>query len=196
MTEEIFSRSSGVTPLSPLPADFRAFHQLKRPAYVRWAELHLGSRTAGEEAADRAFEQLAVDWQQILSRENPTAYAWTLLKRRIDEVAQSLGRRPVVADTAAFETQGLWAAVDPVGELERTLSVHQAIRDLPERQHDVVMLRYCLGYTNTETADILGITVPGVRSTARYAKRRLREVLVPDGPPCPEKGDRDDDFAH
>ncbi|MFI0820765.1 sigma factor-like helix-turn-helix DNA-binding protein [Streptomyces sp. NPDC021098] len=44
-------------------------------------------------------------------------------------------------------------------------------------QHDVIVLRYCLGHTITETADILGITEPGVRSTARYAKRRLKEAL-------------------
>lgn len=38
-----------------LPADFRACHQLYRAAYVRWAEIHLGSGADAEEAVDHAF---------------------------------------------------------------------------------------------------------------------------------------------
>lgn len=160
-----------------LPADFRAFHQLKRPAYVRWAELYLGNRHDAEEAADHAFEQLLWAWPQVLAKENPPAYAWAVLKHRTADLARARKRRAVVIDTAAFETRALHNAVDPIGELEESLSIYQAIRGLPERQHDVIVLRYCLGHTTAETADILGITEPGVRSTARYAKRRLMEAL-------------------
>ncbi|MGP4114904.1 RNA polymerase sigma factor [Streptomyces sp. 4N509B] len=163
--------------LSPLPADFRAFHQLYRPAYVRWAELYLGTRADAEEAVDRTFEQLAADWREVLSRDSPAGYAWTILKHRTIDAARARGRRPVVMDTAAFETRALHTAVDPIGELEESLSIYQAIRELPERQHDVIVLLYCIGYTTAETADILGISVPGVRSTARYARHRLKEAL-------------------
>jgi RNA polymerase sigma factor (sigma-70 family) len=171
------ARRTGVAPLSPLPADFRAFHQLYRPAYVRWAELYLGARADAEEAVDRAFEQLAADWAEVLRLDSPAGYAWTLLKHRTIDAARARGRRPVVMDTAAFETHALHTAVDPIGELEESLSIYQAIRELPERQHDVIVLRYCIGYTTAETADILGISEPGVRSTARYARHRLKEAL-------------------
>ncbi|WP_329012245.1 hypothetical protein [Streptomyces sp. NBC_00690] len=78
MTEEIpqFSGHVAALPALPgLPSDFRAFHQLYRAPYVRWAELFLGSWADAEEAVDLAFEQLALDWLQVLSQPVPQAYA-------------------------------------------------------------------------------------------------------------------------
>lgn len=177
MTEPVPPRHAGVAPLTPLPADFRAFHQMYRPAYVRWAELYLANREHAEEAVDHAFERLAADWADALRMDSPAGYAWAVLKRHTVEAARVRGRRPVVMDTAAFETEALHNAVDPIGELEESLSLFQAISELPERQHDVIVLRYCIGYSTEETADILGLSVPGVRSTARYAQHRLKETL-------------------
>ncbi|GAA4672416.1 hypothetical protein [Streptomyces youssoufiensis] len=54
-SEEAHPRPSGAV-VPKLPAGFRAFHQLYRARYVRWAELHLGSRADAEEAVDSAFE--------------------------------------------------------------------------------------------------------------------------------------------
>ncbi|MFF2847385.1 RNA polymerase sigma factor [Streptomyces sp. NPDC058001] len=134
-----------------LPADFCAFHQLYRARYVRWAEAHLGSRADAEEAVDSAFEQLAIDWAQVLRQPVPEAYAWKVVKNRTIDVARDRGRRPSVVDVASFETRALHRAVDPIGELEESLSIYQAINQLPERQFDVIVLRYCLGYDTAET---------------------------------------------
>ncbi|WP_342671146.1 RNA polymerase sigma factor [Streptomyces chattanoogensis] len=71
-------------------------------------------------------------------------------------------------------------AVDKIGELEEGLHIYAAIRALPERQHDTIVLLYCLGYSVGEAADILGVSQAGVRSTARYARHRLREILDTD----------------
>ncbi|WP_223284115.1 RNA polymerase sigma factor [Streptomyces sp. FBKL.4005] len=176
MTGQGQRRPSGAV-VPQLPADFRAFHQLYRACYVRWAELHLGSRVDAEEAIDSAFEQLAIDWPRVLSQPVPEVYAWKVVKNRTIDVARARGRRPSVVDFAAFETRSLHQAVDPIGELEESLSIYQAITQLPERQFDVIVLRYCLGYDTKDTADIMGITVAGVRSTARYARRRLKHAL-------------------
>lgn len=176
MTERTPSRPSGAL-LPKLPADFRAFHQMYRARYVRWADLHLGSRADAEEAVDVTFEQLAIDWRHVLTQPVPEAYAWKVLKHRIIDIARARGRRPSVVEVAAFETRALHQAVDPIGELEQSLSIYQAINALPDRQRDIIVLRYCLGYDTPATADVLGITEAGVRSTARYARRRLKEAL-------------------
>ncbi|MEU5610555.1 sigma-70 family RNA polymerase sigma factor [Streptomyces sparsogenes] len=175
--EEHLSRPPGVAGAAALPADFRAFHQLYREAYVRWAEIHLGSNADAEEAVDHAFEQLALAWPTVLSQPTPEAYAWRVVKNRTIDLARRRGRRPVVADVAAFETHDLRTATDPIDELETSLLVYEAINELPDRQRDVIVLRYSLGYDAATTARILGISPAGVRSTARHARRRLRQVL-------------------
>ncbi|GAA2350443.1 RNA polymerase sigma factor [Streptomyces violaceusniger] len=175
MTKGFDFPDSGLTP--GMPVEFEAFYEMHRADYIHWAELYLGNRADAEEAVDRAFEQLALDWPEVLVQEKPAAYAWVVMKHRTIDVARERGRRLELIDTAPFETVELRNAVDPIGELEESLKIYRAISALPERQHDVIVLRYCLGHTITETADILGITEAGVRSTARYAKRRLKEAL-------------------
>ncbi|WP_244409270.1 RNA polymerase sigma factor [Streptomyces albofaciens] len=164
-------------PALGLPADFRAFHQLYRAGYIRYAELHLGSRADAEEAVDLAFEQLMLAWQTVLRQPVPEAYAWRVVKNRTIDHARARGRRPVVVDVAAFETLSLRHALDPISELEESLTLYQAIGALPERQRDVMLLRYALGYATKETARLMGITEAGVRSTIRHALRRLRQAF-------------------
>ncbi|TJZ59337.1 sigma-70 family RNA polymerase sigma factor [Streptomyces piniterrae] len=163
--------------MTELPAEFRAFHQLYRGVYVHWAELYLSNRADAEEAVDQAFEQLYLAWSDVLQHENPNAYAWTVVKHRTIDYARARGKRPTVVDTAAFETTALRDAADEIGALEESLHIYEAIRALPDRQHDTIVLRYCLGYTVSETADILGVTEAGVRSTVRYARHRLKVAL-------------------
>lgn len=116
-----------------LPADFRAFHELYRGAYVYWAD--------AEEAVDAALEQLFFAWADVLKKRNPTAYTWRVVRFRTIDLARARGRRAVVVDTAVFETESLRQASDPIEELEMSLEIYQAVRTLPDRQHDVFILR-------------------------------------------------------
>ncbi|MEU3350158.1 sigma-70 family RNA polymerase sigma factor [Streptomyces sp. NPDC037389] len=177
MSEDHRTRPPGVAALPGMPADFQAFHQLYRGPYVRWAQLHLKSRADAEEAVDLAFEQLAVAWPDVLRQPAPEAYAWKVVKNRTTDLARARGRRPVLVDNAAFETTTLRQADDPIDALVESLALYQAINALPDRQRDVMVLRFGLCYSTKETARILGITEAGVRSTVRYARKRLRQTF-------------------
>ncbi|WP_308251465.1 RNA polymerase sigma factor [Streptomyces albireticuli] len=48
---------------------------------------------------------------------------------------------------------------------------------LPERQYDVIVLRYVLGYPTSRVAEIMGISPATVRSHVRGARRRLAHDL-------------------
>ncbi|MEU8727642.1 sigma-70 region 4 domain-containing protein [Streptomyces antimycoticus] len=52
-----------------------------------------------------------------------------------------------------------------------------AMARLPERQFDVMVLRYALAFDTKLTARVMGVTEATVRSTARTAKRRLAGEL-------------------
>jgi RNA polymerase sigma factor (sigma-70 family) len=168
---------AGAAPMTTLPLDFEAFHRMHRPAYVRWARAYLKNKADAEEAVDWAFEQLLVAWPEVLATESPAAYAWKVMKNRTIDVCRARGRREALVDTAAFETAALREAVDPIGQLEESISIFQAIEALPERQRDVIVLLYSHGHSVREAADHLGITPAAVRSTARYARHRLQETL-------------------
>lgn len=159
------------------PLDFQAFHTLYRGDYVRWAEMYLGSRADAEDAVDEAMLELLAQWAKVLKQAEPAAYAWWLVKNRVKDAARARDRRQKLTD-AIFATRSLYESTDdPIGELETTMALWQAIDGLPERQHDVALLRMALGCSTSETAGVLGITEATVRSTLRDARRRLAEAL-------------------
>jgi RNA polymerase sigma-70 factor (ECF subfamily) len=63
------------------------------------------------------------------------------------------------------------------GVMEESLGLYTAIRGLSERQHDVIILRYVLGYSDQRVAFLLGIDPKTVRSHVRFAKQRLAREL-------------------
>ncbi|MGJ5748580.1 sigma-70 family RNA polymerase sigma factor [Streptomyces puniciscabiei] len=57
--------------------------------------------------------------------------------------------------------------------MESRIGLYEAIARLPERQFDVVLLHYILGYDFGKTAKLMGIRQATVRSLCRHAKERL-----------------------
>lgn len=52
-----------------------------------------------------------------------------------------------------------------------------AVRALPDRQRDCVLLRYFAGLTDAETAETLGVSVGSVKTHLHRAREGLRPVL-------------------
>ena len=57
------------------------------------------------------------------------------------------------------------------------LTLRQAIRSLPEREQQVLLLRYYKGLTQSRTAAVLGVSQVQVSRIERRAVQRLRQVL-------------------
>lgn len=177
MTQEESLKYRPAAPVAPLPLDLGAFHQTHRVAYVRWAERYLGNRQDAEEAVDQTFEDLARNWSVVLSKANPAAYAWTVMKNRTIDHARARGRRPLLCEAEVFETVAVSAGADPFEALQDSLALAEAVNQLSERQKDVFFLRHREGFSVAEVATHLGITEAGVRSIDRYAKHHLRQIL-------------------
>lgn len=60
---------------------------------------------------------------------------------------------------------------------EQALEIWDAVGRLPPHQRDVLVLRYRLGLSEKETAEVLGVRVGIVKSRAFAARRSLRELL-------------------
>jgi RNA polymerase sigma-70 factor (ECF subfamily) len=70
--------------------------------------------------------------------------------------------------------------------LEGEIGLYGAIAALPERQYDVMVLRYVLRAPDEDVAAYLGIELSTVRSHVRHARRRLARML--DIPETAERG--------
>lgn len=165
----------------PLPYALEAFHDLYVKAYLNYAYLMIGDREAALAIVRRCFSHLALNWNQALQSDGGTqAYAWALLKSRVDSHLRMVGRPTQLVETAAFQRTAR-AVLESVRSqfevMETSLGLYTAIAELPERQFDAVVLLYVLGYPSDRVADIMGITRDTVRSHRHLARRRIARKL-------------------
>ncbi|MEE1940823.1 sigma-70 family RNA polymerase sigma factor [Streptomyces sp. TRM 70361] len=156
---------------------FDAFHERHHGLWLRYARTQVGLRAGAEAVVDATCSHLLHNWPHALAQESVSAYAWSVLKERIQDWLDEHGREPALAETASFDAvcrgRLLPELRDEFEVLESGMSLYSAITRLPERQHDIIVLRYVLGCTDEEVAEHLGTVRATVRSQARQAKRKL-----------------------
>jgi RNA polymerase sigma-70 factor (sigma-E family) len=142
---------------------------------TRLAHVMLGDRTAAEDVVQDAFCALYLRWGKISDQQKAPQYlrasvlngCRTTLRRGRLRNRHAMSARPaptVSAEAAALAT-----------EEQRT--VMQAIRRLPGRQGEVLILRFYLDESEAETARIMGIRQGTVRSTTHRALAALGRQL-------------------
>ena len=71
----------------------------------------------------------------------------------------------------------------PLGNEEESLAVHEALDRLAghdARKAEVVKLRYFVGFSFEETAEVLGVSVPTVKRDWAYARAWLHQEIATD----------------
>jgi RNA polymerase sigma factor (sigma-70 family) len=160
---------------------FDAFHDRHRQLWMRYAHTQVGSRPAAETVVDNACARLKGDWKHVLAQESVPRYAWSLLKEEVHRWLDARGLQPLLVPAAAFHAAVgkllLHETRDEFAVLEGELGLYGAIAGLPERQYDVIVLRFVLGNDEEHVAEYLGIELATVRSHVRHARRRLARAL-------------------
>jgi RNA polymerase sigma-70 factor (sigma-E family) len=151
-------------------AGFEAFVAARRPALLRTAYLLTGSHADAEDLVQAALVKAVPHWRRIADRPEP------YLRQVLARESVSRWRRRRWRETARA-TLPERAADGP--DLAQRETLRRALAALAPRQRAVVVLRYYEDLTERETAAVLGIAVGTVKSQAREALARLRE-LVPD----------------
>lgn len=154
-----------------------AFHSNRRPAYMRFAYLQLGSDAAAEDAVDATFDSLMNEWLRMLHMDRLEAYAWTVLKQRLADRQHRSSLWPRPMDISAFEAALKEAHADQYEVLPDTIRFYSAVSRLAERQRDAVLLRYGLQCSPGEAAAVMGVDEATVRTNLGQAHRRLARLL-------------------
>ncbi|MCJ1681404.1 RNA polymerase sigma factor [Streptomyces sp. APSN-46.1] len=175
------SRRRRPTPMSQWDSAARlsywAFHTNRRPSYMRFAYLQLGSDSAAEDAVDATFDSLMNEWLRMLHMDRLDAYAWTVLKQRLADRQHRRTPWPRPMDISAFEAALKEAHADPYEVLTDTIRFYSAVSRLAERQRDAVLLRYGLQCSPGEAASMMGVDEATIRTHLGQAQRRLARLL-------------------
>lgn len=142
---------------------------------LRWAYAALGDFALAQDATQEAF---VVAYQKLDQLREPKAFpAW--LRRIVVSQCHRLTRmaRPAdpLDDTDIPTRIGDPAAAVEEGELRQRL--HEAVRELPANDREVIELYYLTGYSQDEMADMLDLPLTTVKKRLQYARERLRVAL-------------------
>lgn len=143
---------------------FESLYQREFRPMVRLATALVDAPEQAEEVVQEAFAALFLRYRVV---ENPVAYLRVCVLnggRKVLRRRRLLRQQPPLAEE--YGTLGFNHVID-------------AVRRLPAKQRNVVMLRYELQLSDQEIADTLGIPLGTVKSTLFRALARLRTEVSP-----------------
>ena len=151
-----------------LDEEFREFMRGRWPAMVRLAYGLTGDQGHAEEVAQTAFAKAYANWPKVVRAGNPDAYVRQIV---INENRNRFRKRRVSELSTDSPPDGIAAGTD----IDTRAVVLDALRVLGPRQRAVIVLRYWLDLTETETAAALDCSVGTVKSQASRALATLRK---------------------
>ncbi|MFI6261373.1 sigma-70 family RNA polymerase sigma factor [Micromonospora sp. NPDC051006] len=151
--------------------DFAEFYQRSRDDCLRAVLAGTGDRALGEDLVAEAFARAWASWRKV-SR-HPAPAAWVVRTALNVRVSWWRRRRREVALDGHDRAQ---LAEDGLGMDDVLLT---AIRRLPKRQREVIVLRIWLDLDTKAVADVLGISARTVAVHLSRATATLRAQLVP-----------------
>ena len=146
------------------PGFTEAFDGLYLGAY-RTAYRLLGNRQEAEDVAQEACARACLRWSRL---DDPAAW----VARVSANLALDRWRRLQTAAKHRAEPIALMASEDA-----RRIDLHRALATLPERQRQVIVLRYLADLSEEQTAAALGCAAGTVKSHASRGLAALRGAL-------------------
>lgn len=153
-------------------ARFAGLMAMHRTWLVRLAYLYLGDLALAEDAVQDTFLKAWTHWEEFRADSSEKTWLTRIAINTCKDIRRTAWFRRA-RQALSLEVADHTRAPDPY----RDDSVIQAIRRLPDRDRQVILLRYYQELSVRETAQVLGISESSAASRIHRAKDRLREAL-------------------
>lgn len=147
---------------------------------ARLGALACGDRAVAEDAVQDVFAGMYRKPPTLRDPGNPLPYLRTAVLNRCRTTMRrrTTGERATLRVAASAETTTEPVEREAVSTSTRA-EVLAAVRALPYRQRDVILLRHWLGLSESEIAVTLGVSAGTVKSAASRARATLATALEP-----------------
>lgn len=160
---------------SPAAVDVPALYEQHWRSMVRLAVLLVDDVASAEDVVQDAFVSLHRRADALRDPNAAVAY----LRASVVNLSRSVIRRRQTArkHLRVAEPEAAPAADHDLLLRDEHREALDAVRRLPRRQQEILVLRYWSGLSEREIADTLGISVGGVKSSASRGMASLQKML-------------------
>ncbi len=151
------------------------YHAEYRPL-VRMSAMLLGDVGAAEEVVQESFIAMHAAWRRLRDTDKALHY----LRRSVTNRSRSVLRHRVVIDRHLPTAEPDMPSAEhcAITQIERA-AVTAALRTIPARQREALVLRFYLGLSEDEVAAAMQISTGAVKSHTARGKAALRSALEP-----------------
>lgn len=165
-----------MAPRSAADAAVAALYRSHRLSMVRLARLLVDDLETAEDVVQDAFAALHRRWGSVAAPEAAIGY----LRTSVVNGSRSVLRRRRTVRANPWPDATDWRGDDADARVlldEEHREVLAALRKLPSRQREVIVLRYWAELTEPEIAATLGISVGAVKSSASRGRDAIAAML-------------------
>jgi RNA polymerase sigma-70 factor (ECF subfamily) len=142
-------------------------------ALVLFAQQIVGRRSDAEDAVQEGFVRF---WRHRREAQEPVAYLYVCVRScALDQLRGQRRRRTRELEASSSRDQHYLA--DFGQREERRVAIQRGLRELPDQQRQVVVMKIWGGLTFAQIAEALDISPNTAASRYRYGLERLRETL-------------------
>jgi RNA polymerase sigma factor (sigma-70 family) len=116
-------------------------------------------------------------WPTVRALEKPEAYWYKAAERRCRRLLAQRAKRIAEGDPNEH-LLGVAHPADQFAAVDRRQALLARIRELPPRQRQVLWLRLAEDFSESETAEILGISVGSVKRQLHDARKGMKELRM------------------
>jgi RNA polymerase sigma-70 factor (sigma-E family) len=168
--------TAGQPPVAPTaPLTLEDLYRQHRMRFVRLAILLVDDVATAEDVVQEAFAGLHRHWSGLRDAASALAYLRTAV---INGSRSVLRRRKTARDYTPPHNVNARSAESLAMLTAEHQAVVRALAQLPDRQREVLVLRYYGGLSEAEIADATGISRGTVKSTASRALDTLQRMLA------------------
>jgi RNA polymerase sigma-70 factor (sigma-E family) len=151
---------------------FPGFFERHHADLARLAYLITGDANVADDIASDALVEIWRHWARVEAADNPLAYARGVLANLARGWIRKQGR-----ERRGLLSLRLFAEDARSADVPAVMDVRAALRRLPLRRRECVVLRYAFDVPEREVAEILGISVGTVKSQTSRGADQLASLL-------------------
>jgi RNA polymerase sigma-70 factor (ECF subfamily) len=172
-------RASDAAPRPSANGDFAATYEEYYPRLFAYIYARVGSPHLTEDLVSDVFERAYVKLGSLRNRDAFTTWLFTIARNLIVSHARKHSRESIVDPEVMRELSPSTASVEAeVLQREEWEGIARAVRCFPQREQDIISLKFDAELSNAQIAEIMGLSEPNVRVIIFRTIRRLRKALT------------------